>query len=75
MHFIQEISTKEIQTITDNSHIEQSTSNINCHMDGVHIVCWEAAQTKTSVIFSKMCVLSFSSANFYTTMARENGLS
>ena len=58
MHFIQEISTKEIQTITDSSHNEQSTRNIDCHRRCTYF-CWEAAQTKTSVIFSKMCVLSF----------------
>ena len=54
-------------------HILNNRQEILTVMDGAHIFCWEAAQTKTSVIFSKMCVLSFSSANFYTAMAQENG--
>ena len=58
MHFIQVISTKEIKTITDSSHIEQSTRNIDCHGQCTYF-CWEAAQTKTLVIFLKMCCFVF----------------
>ena len=40
-------------------HILNNRQEILTVIDGAHNFCWEAAQTKTSVIFSKMCVLSF----------------
>ena len=81
MHFIQEISTKEIQTITDSSHIEQSTRNIDCHGRCTYFLLGSCSNKNFGHIFEDVCFVFFrrcvfclfSSANFYTAIVQENG--
>ena len=71
MHFIQEISTKEIETITDSSHIEQSTRNIDCHGRCTYFLLGSCSNKNFGHIFEDVCFVFFSSTNFYTVMAQE----
>ena len=73
MHFIQEISTKEIETITDSSHIEQSTRNIDCHGRCTYFFLGSCSNKNFGHIFEDVCVCLLSSANFYTAIVQENG--
>ena len=54
-------------------HILNNRQEILTVIDGAHNFCWEAAQTKTSVIFRRCVFCLFSSANFYTAIVQENG--
>ena len=64
MHFIQEISTKEIQTISDSSHFEQSTRNIDCHGRCTYFLLGSCSNKNFGHLFEDVCFVFFHPQTF-----------
>jgi len=73
MHFIQEISTKEIQTITDKFTYWTIDKKYWLSLT-VHIIfVGKLLKQKLRSYFRRCVFCLFSSANFYTAIVQENG--